>query len=267
MASQVGVIKRETNGSQCWHRSAQDWVKDIWPRMMKWLPENSTLNLILVGALFAVLFIDFVLADIPELFPGAARIGSIVHALSLAYIASYIFYIVVVQIKSVRDREQVLPYVALKTRQLVSGLREITHQIALGADADDPSVKYPSREQFAEMTRNIRMADPGPEPYRRLPTPIATWWDFFKHWKELTEDRLNALLANSQFLAAEHIRLLQNIRENTFFSVLDIFSDSVPSENCSFLSVPLYQLSESTKALDNYCEKHFGNVARFQNEG
>ncbi len=77
--------------------------------MMKWLPENSTLNLILVGALFAVLFIDFVLADIPELSPGAARIGSIVYALSLAYIASYMFYIVVVQIKNVRDRKQILP--------------------------------------------------------------------------------------------------------------------------------------------------------------
>lgn len=79
--------------------------------MNRWLPKNKALNLILVGALFAVLSIEFVLVDIPELFPGGAKIGFIVHALSLAYIASYIFYVVVVHVKHVRDREQIHPYI------------------------------------------------------------------------------------------------------------------------------------------------------------
>ena len=234
--------------------------------MTRWFPKNQTLNFILLGALAAVVSVEFVLADIPEFFSGAAKIGSIVSALSVAYIASYIFYVVVVHIKHVRDSEHIHPYIALKTRQIVAGLREITLQIVVRANGDS-NVAYPSQQEFSAMTKGILLGDPAPEAYTRIPAGVSSWLDFLKYWKQLTEERIDALFANAQFLEAEHVRLLLNIRENPFFFQLRMFSESILKQDCSFLASTLYRLSESTRALETYCEEHFIDVARFEGGG
>jgi len=229
--------------------------------MRRWLPESKALNFGLIAAFLAVISIDFLFAEIPELFSGGARGGSVIHALSLAYIASYIFYIIVVHRKQVHDKEHLDPYIVLKTRQIISGLREITLQMLFVA-GEDSTIKYPSSSKFDEIAKKINPNDPPPGAYGAPVFGISSWWGFFRHWKNISETRSDDLLSNSQFLDTEHIRLLLIIRENNFLSILDLLPNT-RNQDCSFLSKGLYELSEATKALENYCEGQFRDVARF----
>lgn len=74
-------------------------IKDI-------LSVRKDLYFLLLTSVVAIIFIDFILDDIPELFAQGYKIGVIISNLSLAYIAGFIFYILTVHLKSESDKRK-----------------------------------------------------------------------------------------------------------------------------------------------------------------
>ena len=74
---------------------------------MKHISPNRILMASLGFAIGTICIVEFVFDDVPELFSGGAKLGSIVVNVSLSYIAAYIFYIVTYLIPSHRDRKHI----------------------------------------------------------------------------------------------------------------------------------------------------------------
>jgi len=83
------------------------------------------------------------------------------------------------------------------------------------------------------------------------------------YWKRNTEERLSQIFLQAQYLESTHVRILLSIQESGFFSTLDLFPE-IPSKDLTFLSSSLYELSESAKSLESYCDEQFKNVEQFK---
>src|SRR5215212_9072204 len=62
---------------------------------------------------------EFFFAGSPELFSGAAKLWDLVYNLGLAIVASYVFFYVNVHLPKLRDRKNLRPFMASKTKQVV----------------------------------------------------------------------------------------------------------------------------------------------------
>lgn len=93
-----------------------------------------------IGLLVSVLIIvstQFIFAKTPELFPGGAKVCEIFYQLSLAYIASYIFYVIVVFIPEKNSKKDIFQYVS----KLVRMINIILGGISIGIIRDIPTIK------------------------------------------------------------------------------------------------------------------------------
>ena len=72
---------------------------------------RKELNIFLGISVVAVVSIGVLLRDIPEIIPKGAEIGEVFYRLSLSYIASYIFYFVVVHLKAEKDKKNISAYI------------------------------------------------------------------------------------------------------------------------------------------------------------
>jgi hypothetical protein len=228
----------------------------------RFLPDNKYLNVLLVAAVVAVILIDFVFADVPELFSGGARIGLLIHATSLAYIASYIFYLVVVHLKQLDDKRNIQPFIASKTKQVVVAIRSIILAIILHT-ANDPKEKYPSKTKLEDMCKQIDPNGLGPDAYRNPITGVNTWMDYFRYWKKNAQDALGQLFLVRPYLESAHVRILLRIHQSGFFSFLDMFPQTA-NKDLTFLADSLYDLSELARTLESYCDEQFKNVEPFK---
>ncbi|HEM48924.1 MAG TPA: hypothetical protein ENO27_01810 [Caldithrix sp.] len=76
-------------------------------------------------AIAIIITIDFWLINIPERVRWGSEFGIILSSLSMAYIASFIFYIVTIHIKSVRDSKNIQPYLkkcSIEVLEIHSGI-------------------------------------------------------------------------------------------------------------------------------------------------
>ena len=74
----------------------------------------------------------------------------------------------------------------------------------------------------------------------------------------MAEERSERLLSQSQYMDADHIRLVLNIQECTFYSIFDVLGDVVPSNpDATILARMLWDVSEFARELDEYCGEHF----------
>lgn len=73
------------------------------------------------------------LANIPELFPGGARLGDLIYDLAIAYVGAFVFYLLVVRIPLRRDRENVYQHLEPLMTRIVQEADELMgtlHQAA-----------------------------------------------------------------------------------------------------------------------------------------
>jgi len=214
---------------------------------------DRRLNIGLVISSLCIILVEVVFDKTEELFSGGAKLGEIVSNLSLAFIASYIFYVVVVHIKYMKDKEQLNPYILMKSRQIIAAIQEITLQLIVKAGAA-PENKYPSKEKLKKIAKKIDLSNSAPDPYPSLHPHIETMSDFFYHWKKIGEQRIEALLVLAQFLDAEQIRLLKNIQESSFYLLLNNCEGKL-NNDFSVISDSFYELSQSAKSLEEYCDR------------
>jgi hypothetical protein len=211
--------------------------------------------LLLLG--IALIVVGVYLANMPELFPGGGRIGSIIYALSLAYISSFIFFFVVVHIKRMEDKAHIDPHIAFLTRQIFTGIRVIILEISRAAGGDTAK-KYPSRIELDEVCKRISAHGTGPKEYIYL--GVSTWMDFIDYWKKrIIDELISDLLRHSRFLEAEHIELVERIEKTGFFYFFERSRKIAESHEVTviFPSESLYELSESAKALEEYYGRNF----------
>jgi hypothetical protein len=122
---------------------------------------DKRLKIILLLAISIVIIIDFWLINIPEKVVWGYEFGFIIRALSMAYIASFIFYFVTVHIKSKRDKRNIKPYISKCISDILGIHNGIHNSIQNTAKPDiyKGNIMYTKEEYLEFLSKIINNGD------------------------------------------------------------------------------------------------------------
>lgn len=217
---------------------------------------RNTENFLLIGflglSIFTVLAVKILFANTPERWEYGHETGEILYNLSLAYIASAIFYFIVVIIPTCRNRKNINE----QARRIVDGMTYSGLGMLAGLSTNLEREKILTRDEFMDVCNKI-----GPESMKDLfmtseeQYPIS----YIRHLTSLREyvkTNSNNLFVYISHLDTELIKLVNDILNCQFMTNLDpYFADEQyrhPTfENVSHAFYDFYQLMQQLK---NYRE-------------
>jgi len=222
------------------------------------LPQRQILLILLGFSLTVVILNDILLCDMPEIFKYGDKIGQILSNLSLAYIASYIFYFVVVVLKEKQDKKNIYLSVYESTKHLVGRAYSVYNYIVASSGTDNQRYdkKTITKEQFKEL---CKLANPNAIPKnKKLGQPNgqdATYGRFIyngavSYVKLYTERIFNYM----PFLDSEHVRLINRLYNSNFFLVADSLTWPTKNTDFSVYADNMFEFLEFVRELDNYNE-------------
>ncbi len=125
---------------------------------MKHLLPNRILLISLVFAIGTIYFIEFVFDDVPELFSGGAKLGSIVVNVCLSYIAAYIFYLVTYLIPRHIDSKHIEEHAAHLINMVLFYILFIMQDAAnMNIAQQDLKLKDLSEDDFKNAMKDVFM--------------------------------------------------------------------------------------------------------------
>ena len=77
---------------------------------------DRTLTVLFIFCGFVIIAHEFVFAGWPELFSGGAALWELLYRLCFAFVASYIFYVVVIHVQRQRDKENIREFLSKSFR-------------------------------------------------------------------------------------------------------------------------------------------------------
>ena len=223
------------------------------------ISQKQLLRIFFIIAILNVILIEFILADIPELFQFGNKIGIIMSQFSLAYISSYIFYLIVVVMKEKKDRKNIYTAVhALTERMLNNGYS--VYSFLLEAAEEDP--KNYDRENITkeEYLQICAKADLHKFPKSRmLGNPMNLKKVNFAQF--IFNNSVNNLNFYSEkiftympFLDSEFVKLINDLHQTIFYirfaSILPMAAPSVGIN--PNIANSMFEYFDLIRKLDNY---------------
>lgn len=220
---------------------------------------KNLLKLLLVASIVFVLLNDVFLSDVPELFNYGYEFGQVLSNLFLAYIASYIFYFIVVVLKDRRDKENIYLYVYELTRNLIGRAYSVYNEIiaASGVNQKDYDKRTITLEQYKELCKK---ANPNETPSNRgIGQPIsekATYAKFIYNGSvAYVKHYIEKIFIYMPLLDSEHVRLINRLQNSEFFKEADTLTWQSLNSNFSVYSDNMYEFLEFVRDLEDYNER------------
>ncbi len=200
------------------------------------------------------------LLSVRELFPGGARIGDVVFELALAYVAAWMFNLLVVVLPQLRSRDLVLAAVGRVISKLADVGLKMPTAMAQGAQIPAPEQTLPTEGWLTETGKRLPLGGPSPllvaDGVRMVP---ATWQDWVSD-AVTRVDSLNAsLVPYLPFLEIELIGLVNDVVLSDFIDEgrgIAGFTRPV-SGDMSPLAHSLRAFMSACAALREYGEREF----------
>lgn len=206
------------------------------------------LKIVLVLSIAIVLINDVLCAEIPERFGFEDKLGQIFSNLSLSFIASYIFYWLVVLTKEKIDRENNNYFLYPMTDELVRYSYEIFEDIISFSHS---TVNDITRNEFVECCKKINPNDKKPnhqygEPGGSIPMTYGLW--IYIKVKQITV--LSDTLFSMPFLTPEYRKIIFKFVDSATVKFSRLHQDIPETQNLLPRAVILYELLEAIRELD-----------------
>jgi hypothetical protein len=166
------------------------------------------LSLLSAGLLFVKLTW---LNAIPELFVGGHVLGLIAEAVLASFVASFIFYFVVVHLKEHQDKERIAPHVKRWASRIVFNCTLQLNSIAHESGHD---LKFPNPDK-TKLTSALEKINPELEPPARLLTPKSSenWLEMMASCSEDTEMVAQNILRQALYINSNLVSIIIDITE------------------------------------------------------
>lgn len=219
------------------------------------LAVNPYLNLVLIIAIGSVVTMEAYLFDIPELVPWGKEFGIIYYKLCLSLMASYIFYFIVIHLKSQSDKENINAFVATKSYGVVgdykSQIRELKKEINSTIEDD-----YLSKEQIEDIFKAINPKNNAPLLLGQFGN-YANWIQYMSYHKDRTQKLIQKIFIKMPFLDSKLVRLLAEIDDCNHFGVIEsTLNLKFGNNDMSAWASSFYEYSIKCKELEQYNEKN-----------
>lgn len=226
----------------------------IFNKVWRQIKESWVIQLLFVAALIFVILTRFIIHSNREPFANAYKIYWIIYTLDIAYISSYIFYLLNVFTPEYVKRNKVLPYIASNVQYLIGRCKQV-----LGYMANETGREVKDNRFTLDMIKEIAAKiNPNDD------SPVA---DFnLKHWSwkdyvfEINRNDINLyinnLLGRISYLDPVLVELISEL-QNGLFMLTTRDMKYMNIKNTDFMSWAdgFYELS----LIANDLEKHFDN--------
>lgn len=206
----------------------------------------------MIISVVSILAIDFCLKDIEEIVSWGSEFGEIYYRLCLSIIASYIFYFIVIHLKSMRDKENINTFVSSKVCQIVGDYNKQLSEIKKVSNLKDDKTTY-ELEDWKDLLIKI---SPKAQAPLILGTRYATWMQYFSYYNKRTQSHIQKIFVNMPFLDSELVKILAHIDDCSHFSVIDLLSSvSFNNDNMEGFASTFLEYAELCRQLDEYYKK------------
>jgi len=220
------------------------------------------LNAVCVASVLVVCLHDFVFAGSPELFQNAAKLWDLVYQLSLALLASYVFFYVNVHLPRQRDRENIQNFLNDKTFRIVRDAWTIVEELQRHARVNDHGDAYKSLSDLKTMCSRVSPHDEAPLFLGNLGRH-ANWIEYLVYFRNETKENAESIYSKITFLDSDYLKLIIDIDDCDYFSVLRaIGSAPMRNNDISFLANQMYDYLEKVWRLRDYAQREFGDPPR-----
>lgn len=190
---------------------------------------------------------------IPELFHGGAVLGEIVDRLCASILSSYLFFLIVVHLKSEKDKQAVNPYVSSRVQRIVGDCLA-----QLSAFQKESGVEL-SLEKLTK--ENVETAFKLINPRGQAPLILgfggqyANWLQFMDYHRTRTIQVIEKLFRKITFLDSQLVQHLANIDDCSHFSSIQFLSGAAMPFNNTTLEAwasPFFDYCVLARKLDDY---------------
>lgn len=214
-------------------------------------PEANFLALLSGSILFVkVLILD----EIPAPYAALHKMGIFVEAILASVVASYVFYLVVVHLKELSDKDTLKPYIGKHSTRIVA---ECSTQLNDLSKASGVTLAFNSTDK-EEIERALKQIPP----YSGAPLVLdqagtqANWLQYFEHHRQRTLDSIRKLLDKLLYLNTSHVRIISEVEECSHFYVVSVIQGiQTRNSDLSFMSSSLFSYVELCRELDKHNTK------------
>ncbi len=189
-----------------------------------------------------------------------SRIWEVLSDLSLAYISSYIFYYIVVELKEKRDKKNVYISVYYLTSLLIQRAYSVYHIIIEGAsvDIEKYNKRTITRQEYRELCNKVNPNATNPSrgfgPVNNL--RHGTYGEFIHSGAvEFVLYYSERIFVYMPFLDSEHIKLINKLKDSKFYLMSNTLTFRTNNSDFSVYADNMYDFLEDVRALDDYNEK------------
>lgn len=204
---------------------------------------------------------DFLFDEIPECSNFVYKLGRLFNNLSLAYIASVMFYWIVVLIPDKRKKKNLYEYVFKRTGNVIGDCESLITEL-IKASAYAPANKNLTEADFRAILTKI--APHGNAPMY-LQDRNATWVEYLYEQRRRSLDFIERILGYIIFLESEsdYIKLIANVKDCTHFNHLPHYiGHQMKNPDLTFISKGLYEYYVAVKLLKEYVDKNFSKYSK-----
>lgn len=224
------------------------------------LAVNRYLNFTLIIAIGSVIVMEAYLFDIPEIVPWGEEFGAIYYKLSLSLMASYIFYFIVIHLKSQLDKENINAFVATKSfgviGDYISQIEALKKEVNFSIEEN-----YLLKKEIEEIFKAINPKNNAPLLLGQFGN-YANWLQYMSYYKDRTQKLIQKIFIKMPFLDSKLVRLLAEIDDCSHFVIIEsTLNLQFGNNDMSAWASTFYEYSVKCKELDKYNEK---NLSQFK---
>ena len=145
--------------------------------------------------------------------------GVLVEAILASVVASYVFYLFVVHLKEVSDRETVGPYIDRHTRRVVGDCE--SQLLEIGKVSGSPiALENVSLQAITVAFSSIPPYSNAPLLLGPTTNKYANWFEYFEYHKQRTRESIVRVMAQLIYVDAKRVSLLAAVDDCSHFSMI-----------------------------------------------
>lgn len=215
---------------------------------------RKSLRYLLLLSFFSYFIIELVLRNYPPLFLNASVVADFCSRLFVSYISAFIFYFIVVHIKSERDKENINEYTGHEVYSIITS-GHLFIQPLMQVEEKKVRFKYMEEQELWDLFSSInRFEKIAPLSFKSGEN--ADWIAWFEYLKESIERSINEIMINNHILDSELIKLIMRIKECPLFKQFYLLYDESWGTDLTPINKQMLFFLTNLKRLEEYANLH-----------
>lgn len=222
------------------------------------------LNAVCLFSALVILSNDVIFAERLEVYPLGTQLWDLVYKLSLALIASYVFFYINVHLRGLREKESLRPFLYHHTLLIVEDAEKLSELFGmatgLGVTSSKRSAayeweleKWPNDNLLPDSETAVRMCQ-SVDPNTTPPHYGEDWFEVLSVIRNETVESISRIYTVTPFLDPQYLKLAADVEDAARW--LDVSPNPPPEKTLAFMSTAISEYFESIRRLRDYAYRH-----------